>query len=169
MNAPQLYTHTVLFIAICRRIAVELPPESMLLLLPASLPPWGPSGCPASLPASPGAAPCDCFFPLGNCFSPSNPLLVWRAALSLPGCKRKQHHTSQSDFSLRGNVLCLCYSFCETSHAIPLQSLSGIMTLYIILCLAKTITQCWGSVHNSTEPFTNSVCSFLISPESASV
>ena len=37
--------------------------ENVLPPLPASLPPLGPTGCPASLPALPEAAPCDCSSP----------------------------------------------------------------------------------------------------------
>ena len=56
----------------------------------------GPTGCPASLPSSPEAAPCGCSSPSAQsvaapcgCSSPLDSLPLWRAALSNEGRGRE--------------------------------------------------------------------------------
>ena len=64
--------------------------ENVLFLLSISLPPSGPTGCPASLPSSPEVAPCGCSSPLDS-------LLLWRAALSNEGREGREEEVAQEE------------------------------------------------------------------------
>ena len=73
---------------------------------------WGPSGCPASLPLPAEAAQYDCSFPSCDCASPSDFLLLWRAALFVSG--PAQWGTEYSPFS--AHIFYFCISlYCDVS------------------------------------------------------
>ena len=71
VNILLFYGHTLMMLSVELRMKLQF----LFLLLPIYVFPLGPSGCPASLPASLEAAAFDCS-------SPSDSLLLWRAALS---------------------------------------------------------------------------------------
>ena len=56
--------------------------------------------------------------------------------------------------------LCVCYSFCETLHAIPLQSLSGIMTQYILFFALQKLSHCVGDLY--TIPLNHSPIQYAV-------
>lgn len=84
---------------------------NILLTVPGPLLPLGPSGCSASQPASPEAAPCGCFFPSTQS--------VGRGMIRCNG----EDHWSGSGTHNFMQCFCYCTLFHYTTHHFSLQLL----------------------------------------------